>query len=269
MLRKTIRNEITHTIKNMRREAIKEKIEKILNRIKDNKHNIFKVLKKKSKNPGISYIREKNKLITEPNEVKKQTAKFWESLFIQKERGKTQSIWLKQLKKRIFNDDDIHKKITIEEVKQIIKWLKNNKAPGRDEITNELLKLLEDETLIHLVNIMNKCLQEKILPEAWKHSRIYPIFKGTGSENNLNNFRPIALLSIEYKIFTAIINYRLNQIIEKHELISKEQAGFRPDMDTSLNINSLINIINHSNINKKKLHLMYIDLSKAYDSVQH
>ncbi len=85
----------------------------------------------------------------------------------------------------------------------------------------------------------------------------------------MNNFQPIALLSIKYKIYTAIINYKLNQIIEKNELISKKQAGFKPNMDTSLNVNSLINVINHSNINKKKLHIMYIDFSKAYNSVQH
>ncbi len=80
-LRKQIRIDITHTIRKMRRETIKDKVSRIIDRINDNRHNIFKVLKKKSKNPGITHIREKDKLITDPQEVRNQTAKFWENLF--------------------------------------------------------------------------------------------------------------------------------------------------------------------------------------------
>src|SRR5258708_10783643 len=70
-------------------------------------------------------------------------------------------------------------------------------------------------------------------------------------------------------MYTTILNQRLKKILEKHNILTPEQTGFRKDMDTSLNINALNRIILDSNKNKKALHVIYIDLSKAYDSLQH
>ena len=94
-------------------------------------------------------------------------------------------------------------------------------------------------------------------------------YKKNGSEYDLNNFRPIALLSVPYKLYTTIINNRLSTIMERHNLFSPEQTGFRKDMDTSLNIKTLCEIINNSKITKKSIHMIFIDLSKAYDTTQH
>ncbi len=268
-IRQKLRNLVTHLIRKMERDTINNKVDKILKTIKDDKFKVFKILNKRRKNPGITAVRKNKELITDPNAVKKEAVIFWESLFDIKPKGNQKPVWLTEFKKKSFSDVDIHRPITLEEVKEIIAWLKKEKSSGSDEMSNEILKLFDDEILQYLVDIMNNCLKYKQIPNNWKHSRIYPIYKGTGTEYNVENFRPIALLSVEYKIFTAIINKRLNTVIDNNNLLSKEQTGFRPNMDTSLNVNTLTNIIKHSKENNYPLHILYIDFSKAYDSVQH
>src|SRR4051794_8215030 len=132
-----------------------------------------------------------------------------------------------------------------------------------------MLKNLPKEVIKQLVDIMNKAMIEKKIPEEWEHARIYPIYKKTGTEYDPNNYRPIALLSIPYKIYTTIINRRIANTLERFDLLTPEQTGFRKNMDTSLNIATLREIISDSVTNKKPIHTVFIDLSKAYDTIQH
>jgi len=95
-----------------------------------------------------------------------------------------------------------------------------------------------------------------------EHARIYPIYKKEGSEFELNNYRPIALLSVPYKLYTTIINQKNVRNIGKIQFTHSRTNWIRKDMDTSLNINILLRIISDSKKNTKPLHTIFIDLSK-------
>jgi hypothetical protein len=83
------------------------------------------------------------------------------------------------------------------------------------------------------------------------------------------NYRPIALIYTTYKIYSSLITKRLSDFMEDNQAFSEIQGGFRRDRPTFAKIWTLRNIIDHSIIENKKLHVCYIDIQKAYDSVEY
>ena len=105
--------------------------------------------------------------------------------------------------------------------------MKNNKSPGLENVLNEQLKSTVTLMCPLYVKLLNVILDTGIVPECWTMSNIRPIFKNKGNPKKPENCRSITLLSNFGKLFTAIINNRLNKYAENTNLIGGEQAGFR------------------------------------------
>ena len=104
------------------------------------------------------------------------------------------------------NDDESN----IDELRGIVKILKNNKAADPDDIPAEIWKAIaaDDDALQHLVLLCNQCWHREKTPQSWHKASVVTIFK-KGSAENMSNYRPISLLQISYKIFAALILKRL------------------------------------------------------------
>ena len=96
---------------------------------------------------------------------------------------------------------------------------------------------------------------------------IYLVYK-SGEASDPMNYKPIALLNTSYKIFTSLLNYRFSRFLENTNSFSCMQGGFRIGRTTFTKIWTLINMFEDAKINKKPLHVCYIDVKKAYDSVE-
>ena len=72
---------------------------------------------------------------------------------------------------------------------------KLNKAPGVDTISNEQIKLLDEENKDTLLTLVNQILATKTIPTAWKHARVACIYKQKGENSDPANYRPISLLN--------------------------------------------------------------------------
>ena len=117
------------------------------------------------------------------------------------------------------------------------------------------------------VKLFNLIFDTGIVPESWLIGNIIPIYKNKGNIENPENYRPITLLSCLGKLFTAIINTRLNAFSDERYLITHSQAGFRKGFSTSDNlfiIQSLIDILKSKN---KKLYCAFVDFKQAFDTV--
>ena len=91
--------------------------------------------------------------------------------------------------------------------------------------------------------------------------------KNKGDSLDPNNYRPITLLSCIGKLFTAVLNDRLNTFLDDNHLLSENHAGFRKHYSTSDHIFTLYALMELLKYEKKKPVCCFVDFSKAFDSV--
>ena len=122
-----------------------------------------------------------------------------------------------------------------------------------------------------LVRLFNLILNSGIVPTEWCISLIQPLYKNKGSKLDANNYRGISLISCVGKVFTQLINRRLENFIHQNDILGQEQAGFRSFFSTSDHI-FVLNIIIDLYLNKikkksKRLYCAFIDYEKAFDLI--
>lgn len=104
--------------------------------------------------------------------------------------------------------------ITREEIVNSINSLKNNKAPGYDNVMNEHIKTTMSNFLPLYENLFNIIFDTGIVPEEWLIGIIRPIYKNKGDPSNPENYRPITLLSCLGKVFTNILGTRIEHFAD-------------------------------------------------------
>lgn len=139
---------------------------------------------------------------------------------------------------------------------------------GSDNIPVKLLKKCASIIKTPLAHIINQILQTGKYPQRLKEAMVKPIYK-KGSKENIDNYRPISLLSNVNKIFERIIFDKLMQFFEANNILLKQQYGFRQGKST-LNaiyqaLTSIIRSLNQNNVTAA----LCLDLSKAFDRVNH
>ena len=86
--------------------------------------------------------------------------------------------------------------------------------------------------------IFNESLKESVFPDIWKTARVTPIFK-SGRQSDLNNYRPISILSAVSRIFEKVAGDQLFEFLTANNLLSKNQFAYRKLHST---ITSLLNV---------------------------
>ena len=153
------------------------------------------------------------------------------------------------------------------EIEKLILLMKNSSA-GWDEIDSKILKQTYGIYLHILVHLINLSLKEGIFPNQLKLARVVTIFK---SEDKmlLNNYRPVSVLPLLSKLYERVMYNRLIDFINKHKLLYKFQFGFREQHGTEIALIILIDKIMQA-FNEGEIVLgVFLDLSKAFDTVNH
>ena len=154
---------------------------------------------------------------------------------------------------------------TLIEVTRAIRRLKNGKAAGPDCITPELLKFAEKPVSTALYKLFNIVWASGKVPAEWKEGIIVSLYKGKGSHTDCGSYRPISLLSVPGKVFAHVLLARIQPLLNKQK--RPQQSGFtagRSTMDAILALRLLAEL--HRAFNRP-LHVAYIDLKAAFDSV--
>ena len=155
---------------------------------------------------------------------------------------------------------------TIKEVMKSIKKLKNGKARGVDGIPNEFLKNAGIKFWILLTLLFNKVKESGTFPPGWNNGRVSLIHK-KGLRELLGNYRPLTVIISLSGLYSRIMNERLTEVVEAHSLLGEVQNGFRKNRMASDNVFVLHTILWKARAMKKKVHLAFCDISKAYDTV--
>lgn len=156
--------------------------------------------------------------------------------------------------------------LTKPELDIVIKNLKNNKTPGNNGITNEMIKQGGEKLQYTLLNIMNKFwTNPNEIPNHWLNANVISIYKNKGLKSDPNNYRSIFLLDTLSKIFSGMICNRLVQQTDNQ--IPPTQFGFRKHLTTGHAITTIRHIIQCALDSKKTLIIIFVDLTKAFDTL--
>ncbi|EEZ99812.1 putative RNA-directed DNA polymerase from transposon X-element-like Protein [Tribolium castaneum] len=159
--------------------------------------------------------------------------------------------------------------VSYNEVRDAINHLKKSNSRDAYNISSKILKSLVNLIVIPLTKIINReCIRESIFPAVLKTSKVVPVFK-KGDPNDISNYRPISLVPILAKVFEFILKKQINSYFENNSLYSQFQFGFRCNHSTSLAINYLSEKILSSFENKENTYVCCLDLTKAFDCVEH
>jgi hypothetical protein len=143
-----------------------------------------------------------------------------------------------------------------------------NKATGHASIPLKYLKIVADIIAIPLCRIINLSFRKGIFPELLKTAKVIPLFKA-GSADDVNNYRPISLLSIFDKIMEKLMHKQLYVFLEDNNVLFKNQFGFRKKCSTAHSLIEITEKIKESIDSGKYGCGIFIDLKKAFDTVNH
>ncbi|GFS79659.1 RNA-directed DNA polymerase from mobile element jockey [Trichonephila clavipes] len=117
-------------------------------------------------------------------------------------------------------------KTTPGEVQEYIKKLKINKSPGLGLITNRILKNLPLKFVLFIFMLFNLLMENCHFPKKWKTAVVVPILKPNSDDTQLQNYRPISLLSSLSKAYEFVLLNHLNPHCIARNIIIPEQHGF-------------------------------------------
>lgn len=151
---------------------------------------------------------------------------------------------------------------------KIIRSLHNSQSCGLDGITTNLLKLVAPFLSVPLTHIINLSFCQGLFPERLKVSIVKPLFK-RGDRSDPNNYRPITIVSTFSKVIEKAMCVRLNEFLNKHDILHSEQYGFRKGFSTELACFNFVKYITETINAKIPVASLFLDMSRAFDFVQH
>ena len=164
-----------------------------------------------------------------------------------------------------FNFDTIDSQTVFKELIN----LNEHKAEGLDNIVPKLVKDSARFLAEPLTHIFNLSILQKIVPSRMKVAKVLPIYKNKGHKHSLTNYRPISILPIYSKIYEKILNVQIQSHLENESVISTSQFGFQKKKGAQ---DALIKFVNNafSSLNSSKMIIgIFIDFSKAFDTIDH
>jgi len=153
-------------------------------------------------------------------------------------------------------------------IEKVIDKLVPKSSEGMDGLSVRFLKLVHKPLLKPLKIIVNQMFSTGIFPDRLKVAKIVPCYKKS-DEHKIENYRPISILPSLSKIFEKIMLQQLHEHFTCHNLYFDGQYGFREGHSTEFAIMENIDrIIDNLEAGRLPFNI-YVDLSKAFDSLDH
>lgn len=152
-----------------------------------------------------------------------------------------------------------------DELLNIISDFDNNKA---SDIPVRIVKKVSHIIVPILAGYFNILMKEGVFPEILKIGKITPIYK-KGNPEELGNYRPVSTLPIFGKLFEKIIYSRVYSFAQSQGIINPNQFGFRKSHSTSHAVNHSVKIVEDALKLRKHVLGIFVDLSKAFDTIDH
>jgi hypothetical protein len=268
---KELRTKIQADIKNSKKKYFQDYFAYNARNIKDTWQGIKSIVNinsGKKNNPTSLMVN--NKLLTDPKSVSETFNEYFSTIASKLQKkihhpSKDFSAFLQDENPSNF----FIKPTNVIEVLNNINDLNTNKGTGPHSIPTNIFHLIKFAVAEPLVNITNLSFKTGIYIDDLKISKVIPIFKDKGSELEHPNYRPISLLSNINKIIEKLMHERIYDFLEKHKCIYDLQFGFRKGHSTSHALVDLTEAIRRAIDENKYSVGVFIDLQKAFDTVDH
>lgn len=155
--------------------------------------------------------------------------------------------------------DDIYEKLS---------HLDPYKAPGPDNFLPTVMKAVAVGLAPHLVPVFRASMETSVVPLDWRSANVCPIHK-KGPEDQASNFRPVSLTSVPCKVLESLIKDRMVIHLERNELLSDSQHGFRAGRSCLTNLLEFYHTIFGAYDQSGSVDVVYLDFQKAFDKVPH
>ena len=160
------------------------------------------------------------------------------------------------------------KPVTQEEIIHHLQNLNTSKSTTTNDIPIKFIKIAARVTAPILTKLYNTCISEGSFTNILKLSQIILTHK-KGPKNLCFNYRPISLLSPFSKIFEKCIYSQLIDYLNKKKLITNCEYGFRSNYSCSMAVSKISSEIIKNTDDKKTTCSIFLDLAKAFDTVDH
>ena len=158
--------------------------------------------------------------------------------------------------------------VTEEEIFKLIKDEKRDKACGFDNISINFVKDVAHHLLKPITCIFNCSLSTGIFPQDLKTARVIPLFKA-GDPEVFSNYRPVSILPCFSKLLEKVFHNRLSEYVNVNKMLFNGQYGFRKNCSTTFALLDLMEDITKAIDDKKFTVGLFIDLKKAFDTIDH
>ena len=247
------------------RKAVRVYEKRIADESKTNPKGFYKYVKSKTKvKHGIPDLVEEDEIATDDHQKANMLNGFYSSVFTKEDTGQIPT------PDNVFPGAKLSNiEITESKVMKILKKINQGKSPGADKHHPRVIRELQEQLVKPLTTLFQKCIDEGYLPAIWKEARITPIYKNKGAKSSPNNYRPVSLTSIICKILETIVKDEVLDHLKKNNLLYKYQHAFIGKRSCTTQILEALDNWTKLLENDQTVDTIYLDFSKAFDSVPH
>lgn len=160
------------------------------------------------------------------------------------------------------------REVSFNNVRDVLNQLSNKRSRDIYGLNVRLLRSVKNEILAPLTKLINLCLERGVFPDVLKAACVVPVFK-KGNPGQPENYRPISLLPVVSKVLEKCMVIQMVDFFNTENIFSPCQFGFRKGRSTVQGIVDLVSAILDAFHNKQYDPVLFLDLSKAFDCVDH
>ena len=261
-----LRNDVKDIIRRAKRDFIQEELVRDTTATKKFWEKINYILPNKDCGNTIRLVDKESMMVIDDNDLPGYINTFFTSIG-PKLADKFTERWVPDLP--LYQDEMIGPmNVGIQDIEKVVKDINTVKASSVPFISGSVLKDAFMVIPMQLCYMYNLSFTRGIFPDDWKIANVIPLKKG-GDPTDVNNLRPVSLLPLPGKIAERLIHTHISAFVEEKGLLSNKQGGFRKGRSTISTVAELTDNILLGLNNKEYTLASFIDLKKAFDTINH